>query len=307
MVRLNSLSVLRRSVRPRAAAMAAAVCLVGTAAAVTAPAAGASTPTYVALGDSYTSGPLIPNQQLNPPGCLRSDHNYPHDSAAVLGLLLTDVSCSGATTADMTTPQSTSLGTNPPQLDALSPSTSVVSLGIAGNDINFSGIIENCAALTPWGPTKVGTTCKSYYDPGGNDQLAAAINALGPKVGAVLAQIHQRSSGAQVFVEGYPAILPPTGTGCWPQMPLTVTDVPYLRSVEIGLNAMLAREAAANNATFVDTYSGSTAHNACTLETVRWVEPVVPNSPAYPVHPNLVGEAALAGFLIPAIRAAGIT
>ncbi len=32
---------------------------------------------YVALGDSYTSGPLIPQQQPNPLGCLRSDHDYP--------------------------------------------------------------------------------------------------------------------------------------------------------------------------------------------------------------------------------------
>lgn len=286
--------------------MATAVCLVGTAAAATAPAAGASSLRYVALGDSYTSGPLIPNQQLNPLGCLRSDHNYPHASAAALRLSLRDVSCSGATTADMTVPQTTSLGTNPPQLNALSSSTSVVSLGIGGNDISFSEILANCIALTPWGPTKVGPNCKSYYDPGGHDLLAAEINAVAPKVGAVLTRVHHRSSGARVFVEGYPAILPSTGTGCWPQMPLTVTDVPYLRSVEVALNAMLAREAAANKATFVDTYGGSTAHSACTPETVRWVEPVIPSSLAYPVHPNAMGEAALAGFLIPAMRGAGI-
>ena len=32
---------------------------------------------YVALGDSYTSGPLIPNQHGEPIDCGRSDHNYP--------------------------------------------------------------------------------------------------------------------------------------------------------------------------------------------------------------------------------------
>lgn len=31
---------------------------------------------YVALGDSYTSGPSIPVQLTNPAGCHRSDHNY---------------------------------------------------------------------------------------------------------------------------------------------------------------------------------------------------------------------------------------
>ena len=35
---------------------------------------------YVALGDSYTSGPLIPRQV--DAGCARSDHNYPSIVAA---------------------------------------------------------------------------------------------------------------------------------------------------------------------------------------------------------------------------------
>src|SRR5918998_3913984 len=49
---------------------------------------------YTALGDSYTAGPLIPNQTGDPPGCLRSDRNYPHLVANALKLSLTDVSCS---------------------------------------------------------------------------------------------------------------------------------------------------------------------------------------------------------------------
>jgi hypothetical protein len=42
--------------------------------------AAAAAPSYVSLGDSYTAGPLIPNQ-LPPYGCLKSDHNYPHLAA----------------------------------------------------------------------------------------------------------------------------------------------------------------------------------------------------------------------------------
>ena len=43
------------------------------------PAAGATPGRYVALGDSFTAGPLIPNQSLSPLGCLRSDQDYPHE------------------------------------------------------------------------------------------------------------------------------------------------------------------------------------------------------------------------------------
>jgi hypothetical protein len=261
-------------------------------------------PAWTALGDSYTSGPLIPNQLADPPGCFRSDHNYPHLAAAALGFTLTDASCSGAKVADMTGPQSTDAGTNPPQLLAVSASDEVVTLGIAGNDIDFTGIVENCIAATPWGPTRVGRTCKAYYDPSGHDLVAAEIAALQPRVQATLAQVHARAPQAKVFVVGYPAILPTAGLGCWPQMPLTVTDVPYLRLKELELNAMLAAAATAAQATFIDTYVPSEPHNACTPESARWVEPVLPGALAFPVHPNAAGEAGVAKVVQGAVTAA---
>src|SRR5262245_18929543 len=73
---------------------------------------------YVALGDSYAAGPIIPNQ-IAPLGCLKSDHNYAHLAAPTIGLPLRDPTCSGATTEDMTNPQETELGTNPPQFNSL--------------------------------------------------------------------------------------------------------------------------------------------------------------------------------------------
>ena len=85
---------------------------------VTTCAAGARTQpqSYVALGDSYTAGPVIPVQQTDPLGCLRSDHNYPHLVAAALGVsTFRDPSCSGAETGDMTNAQDVDPGPNPPQ------------------------------------------------------------------------------------------------------------------------------------------------------------------------------------------------
>jgi hypothetical protein len=45
--------------------------------ALTGAAAQAAGGVYVALGDSYTSAPLVPNQHGDPIDCGRSDHNYP--------------------------------------------------------------------------------------------------------------------------------------------------------------------------------------------------------------------------------------
>jgi len=251
-------------------------------------AAGARKPppsSYVALGDSYTAGPLIPLQETDPLGCLRSDHNYPHLVAAALGVSdFRDPSCSGAETGDMTNAQDVDPGPNPPQFDSLDAGTQLVTVGIGGNDIGFTEIAESCAS-----PTPTGHPCQDRYVVNGHDELAERIDATAPKVAAVLDGIHRRSPKARILVVDYLAILPETGPGCWPQLPMTPEDVPYLRGVEKKLNAMLAEQAAANHATFVDAYTASIGHDACQLPGVRWVEPVVPTTPAAPVHPNLFG------------------
>jgi GDSL-like Lipase/Acylhydrolase family len=251
---------------------------------------------YVALGDSYAAGPLIPNQIL-PLGCLKSDHNYAHLAAPTIGLSLKDATCSGATTEDMTESQSTSLGSVPPQFDSLGGETTRVSLTIGGNDIGFTEIIENCVTLNPFS-----TPCKNKYNSGGKDQIAERIAATAPKVAAVLQGIHSHSPSAKVFVLNYAAILPETGYGCWPQMPLGWGDVPYLRSKEKELNAMLATQAAGNGATLVNWYNASIGHDACKGSSTRWVEPLIPTNPAAPVHPNLAGMTGAAAVLGPAAK-----
>jgi len=240
---------------------------------------------WVGLGDSYAAGPLIPDQSLSPLGCLRSSRNFAHLAAARAGMSLADVSCSGATTADMTAPQSTDAGTNPPQFDALSASTKVVSLQISGNDIGFTEILENCVTYNPFAHP-----CKDRYDAGGTDQISARIAAAAPKVAAVLSGIKARSASARILVVDYAAILPESGSGCWPQVPLAYADVPYLRAKEKELNGMLRTQAAAAGATFVDDYTASIGKDACKSPMVRWVEPLVPVNAAAPFHPNARGE-----------------
>lgn len=288
----------RRPIARRLPALAAVLL-----AAVFLPAASgaAAGPAYVALGDSYTSGALIPDQTGRPPGCLRSDRDYPSLTAAAIGAArFTDVSCGGATTAGMTSPQVTLAGTNPPELDALTSGTSLVTLQIGSNDIGFIGVVIRCASLSLASPS--GSPCKHSYTAGGTDQLAQAISRTAPKVAAVLAAIRRRSPQARVLVVGYPVILPGTGHGCWPAVPIAYGDVPYLRGVEKELNQMLATEAAANGAGFVDTYTPSIGHDVCRPEGVRWVEGLAPASPAARMHPNELGERAMARAVTAAAR-----
>jgi hypothetical protein len=257
---------------------------------------------FVALGDSYASGNLIPDSPVGSPGgCLRSNHNYSADAVAALHVShYIDATCTGAKLVNMTAPESVPLGTDPPQLNALAANDSVVTITMGGNDIGFASILVTCGLLSvtnPWG-----SPCKRHYTSGGTDRIAAAIKAEAPKIGALLQDIRARAPHARVLLVGYPDVLPNTGHGCFPVVPFAHGDVPYLRGVEVGLNRMLANEAAANSVIFVDTYTATIGHDACSPEDVRDVEGLIPTSLAYPFHPNRRGQLVMAGQVLAALR-----
>jgi hypothetical protein len=290
----------RRLPRPLRSIVSAAALAVSLMALFVAPSLASAASSYVSLGDSYTSGPFIlPFASGAPLECLQSARNYPHLTASALGLSLRDVSCSGATTENLTT--TAQYSDQPPQLDALSSSTQVVSVGIGGNDKGlFLNTLITCGAEDLVFP--FGTPCKDTY----GHKLAEEIVEDGPVVGGALHQIHVISPSAKVFVLGYPDILPQSGN-CWPTVPLTTGDVAYLNGMEKELNAMLSSEASANGATYVDTYTPSIGHDACKSLSVRYVEPVLPESDAFSVHPNERGMEADASEVEAAMRAKGIS
>ncbi|MFE8947180.1 SGNH/GDSL hydrolase family protein [Streptomyces sp. NPDC007856] len=242
---------------------------------------------YVALGDSYTSGPGIP-QQVDA-NCARSDHNYPSLVAGRRQVsTFKDVSCAGATTAEMWQAK----GTNAPQLDAVRRDTDLVTVQIGGNDVGFGPIISTCAHLAAQDPT--GNPCERSYEASGYDQLALAIVQAAPKVDRVLRAVHARAPHARVVVVGYPDLLPDDGSSCFPQVPFAQKDFPYLRDTEKRLNLMLRLVAGVNRAEYVDTYGPTVGHDMCKAPADRWIEPLRPAAPAAPAHPNARGEEAMA-------------
>ncbi|PHQ48371.1 GDSL family lipase [Streptomyces cinnamoneus] len=246
---------------------------------------------YVALGDSYTSAPGVPTQVDE--NCARSSVNYPSLVAAKLNQKsFKDVSCSGAKTDEMWREQ----GTNAPQLNALGKNTRLVTLGIGGNDIGFSGIIGTCAQLSASDPA--GAPCQKQFTAGGTDQLTARIAEAAPKVASVLKAVHQRAPHARVAVVGYPAIMPDSGVGCFPAVPIAAGDAAYLRDTEKHLNDMLRTEARKAHVGYVDTYGPTVGHDVCTPTADRWIEGASPENPAAPFHPNAKGEQAMAGAVL---------
>ncbi|KPI02473.1 hypothetical protein OK074_5297 [Actinobacteria bacterium OK074] len=255
----------------------------------------ARTVNYVALGDSYAAGPGIPTQVDS--ACARSDHNYPSLLATANNWRLTDVSCSGATTTALAGPQ----GSQPPQLDALGAHTDVVTLTIGGNDIGFSSDLATCAGLAAKDPT--GNPCQTYFTSGGTDQLAQRVNDTAPKIAAALDAVRRRAPHAKVLVVGYPDLFPDDGIGCTSSaVPLAAGDFPYLRDTEKKLNSMIAHQALAHGARYVDTYTSSVGHDMCQPVGVRWIEPLVTVAPVAPAHPNAQGQWATAAAVERALR-----
>ena len=137
----------------------------------------------------------------------------------------------------------------------------------------------------------------------GEDEVSRRIAETAPKVATVLQGIRTRAPASRVFVINYPAILPDTGPGCWPQIPVADGDVAWLREKQKELNAMLAGQAASNGAGLIDWYTPSIGHDACQLPGIKWVEGPAPMNAAAPVHPNLLGMMAASDLVVAAAAA----
>jgi lysophospholipase L1-like esterase len=253
---------------------------------------------YVALGDSYTSGPFIPAQRLDPLGCGRSTGNYPSYLADKLAVRsYTDVSCGGADTSNLEQPQDVPLGTNPAQLSALGLGTDLVTLGIGGNDYGvFARLIGTCPGLRALDPT--GNPCQRHFTVDGVDTLTNALASTQANVVKALRGVHYYAPQAAVLVVGYPRIVPETGY-CPEVLPFSDGDYAWVNSVEVALNAALAGAVATDGkSSYVDTYGPSLGHDACATGGSAWINGKDSNifaAAAY--HPFRTGMAGVANII----------
>ena len=210
----------------------------------------------------------------DPSGCVRSTDNYPAFLAGWLGVATyTDVTCSAADTRDLSRRQRTLDGkTVAPQLDALSAETDLVTLGIGGNDFGiFSslvGCVEDC------GPQQ-------------QQRLLRDAGRVEARIRKVVQAISKRAPEAQVYVVGYPQVLP-EGESCR-AVPLTAAQLDAAAGIAQRLNASLNAGAEAGNASYVDIGPASEGHDVCAGK-AAWINgPKTRLGIAAPFHPVLEG------------------
>ena len=245
---------------------------------------------YVALGDSYASGAGVAPFVTNAPAtCSRSQANFAHDIAAQSkASSFTDATCSGARTSDFFSSQAPGVA---PQLDAVTKHTRLVTMTIGGNDEGvFSGSFFGCATISS--TDVAGNPCERAYGSTFTDQIE---NQTYPHLVAALTAVREKAPAATVVILGYPRILPATGQlSCYRSMPIAMGDVPWLNHEQDVLNAAVGRAARETGARFVDMTPISLGHDACQPAGQRWIEPAIAPVNAFPVHPNALGEAAMA-------------
>ncbi|WP_209205498.1 SGNH/GDSL hydrolase family protein [Rhodococcus sp. 1R11] len=253
---------------------------------------------YVALGDSAASGPRIP-EQVGVPGCEQSDSNYPHVVAAQLEVAsFVDVTCGGAVTENLvSTPQSTSSGDQPVQLDAVTPETDLVTVTIGGNDI---GLVSTAVGCLTFANSSTGNVCKDRLTAGGVDTVATAIEDKASGWGAMLDAVAERAPDARILVVGYGTYLP--DGGCFPTQPVLPEDADYIQSSITAMNQALKTQAEEHGAEFVDTEALSVGHDVCAAVDQRYFEGVIPENPAAPLHPTAAGMAAIGDEVAAIVR-----
>ena len=247
---------------------------------------------YVAMGDSFTAAPYVPLNDVAY-GCNRSSNNYPHLVAEALHIdELRDRSCTGAQTVDLYgRRQVTASGQSvPPQFDALSAKTDLVTVGIGANNGRlYAKLATVCRKMTQ--------ICPLYDE---RARLRAIVDRLQPELVGTLALVKREAPDARVLLVGYPKLLPSRGD-CARLPRMRPQDRATFREMNLRLRYAMRDSAAEAGVEFVDFYETSIGHDVCSRH--PWVQGKVGSSRrGAALHPLPSGQAALARMIEGVLR-----
>jgi lysophospholipase L1-like esterase len=253
---------------------------------------------YVAMGSSFAAGPGVSTSADTPANrCGRSHDNYAHQVAAQLGLLLTDVSCGGATTGHILGPWAEL----PPQLDALRPDTKLVTITIGGNDVGYiAGLFKGSCVASPTSPVCKGFAARASVPSPEPDE--ATWQGLETRLDQIAAEVHRRSPNAKLVFVDYLTILP--SKSMCAAAPLDRVSADAARAKAARLAKLTARAARRGGASLVRASRLSMQHDACA--TAAWINGFpIEGSPRGMVgyHPNLAGMTAVARAIERSLKA----
>ncbi len=251
---------------------------------------------YVALGDSYTAAPLRPRPE-RAQACMRSKRNYPRLVVAQLdNTKLVDVSCSGASTISVTGTQGFDRSEliRPPQVEAVTSDTDLVTVSIGANDFRlFNSMMYECLDIGKTDPE--GAPCREFNKRGKRDRLERTIERIQPRVIEVIEEIRERAPSARIMLIGYPKLLPDSGT-CPYRLPLAAADYAYALEINRRLAEGIRDAGVGAGAEYVDLFTASEGHDICSDD--PWIAGVHGAQRAMHLHPYPAEQRAVADLIL---------
>uniref|UniRef100_UPI003158D8B3 SGNH/GDSL hydrolase family protein n=1 Tax=Nocardiopsis sp. N85 TaxID=3029400 RepID=UPI003158D8B3 len=195
-----------------------------------APEEGAVWGNYVSLGDSYSSGDgagdYAPETAVAG-GCWRSANAYAHlieeefDFAGALAFYACSSHKGSAMLSELGTPDS--------QIERVTEHTSLVTLGIGGNDLGFIPVLRTCIVRMPLLESSVCTAQE--------EDIAERMDKFEETLSTVVGEIRSRAPDARILVLGYPRLFPEEPPGMY--YTLTVKDQLWLNGIAERFNTRI--------------------------------------------------------------------
>jgi lysophospholipase L1-like esterase len=247
---------------------AALLVLAALAAVLAAAGRAAATDSYAALGDSYSSGVGTGSYTLDS-ACKRSVYAYPYlYTQAHPGTSLTFAACSGAKTSNL-------LAT---QIQAVTSTTTLVTMTIGGNDIGFANLIYQCTL----------SDCSAALD----STRANLETTLGTPLDNVYTTVKSRAAfGAKIIVLGYPRVF--SSAGCFGTFGISSTERSKANALADALDQVIATHAVADGVTYRSAIGAFTGHAVCS--STSWLNGLNLFNTGESYHPNRSGHSA--GYL----------
>lgn len=230
---------------------------------------------YIALGDSYSSGVGAGAYTSESGICQRSRNAYPALWAAANSpASYVSAACSGATTTSVINTQ----------LRALSPSATLVSITVGGNDVGFVNYMATCVLH---GTGECVRTVQATED--------RARTTLPGALDSVYTAISQRAPHARVIVLGYPPLYQLGRCG------LSLSEASRAKIDELDnlINDITGNMARQHGFTFADVRARFIGHQLCSDD--RWLHGLNLADIRESYHPTAAGQ--VSGYY-PAFNAA---
>ena len=240
---------------------------------------------YVALGSSFAAGPGI-SEQLGT--CGRSDHNYSNLIATALNLSLTDVSCNGATIENI---RDTFQRDMPPQIEAISPDTALVTVTIGGNDINYTSSTFACSG------TPADEHCTANLD---RAAISNELRQLPDELGDMIDDIKAKAPQAVIVLVTYPRVFPIDAANC-SELELSAEDTAFLAELGQDLEESFVSAASSRQILIADAYVRAAGHGPCATPTERWVNGANVVDTGIRYHPTANGHIEMARLVLAAL------